>query len=280
MDAQSPDGHDAARTADDGVVIATERLTRRYGDTLAVDRLNLQVRAGEVFGLLGPNGAGKTTTILMILGLTEPTSGTATILGLDPVRHPLQVKRQVGYLPDAVGFYDHLTARQNLRFTAELNALDAAEAEERIDELLGRVRLETVADQRVATFSRGMRQRLGIADALVKRPRVLILDEPTIAIDPRGVEEVLSLIRWLRDTQETTVLLSSHLLHQVQEVCDRVGLFVSGRLVAQGSVHDLAATVGVDDTRGALDEIYRRYFTATDSTGAGREDDDEHHDDG
>lgn len=248
-------------------VVRTEGLTRRYGDTLAVDHLDLEVRAGEVFGLLGPNGAGKTTTILMLLGLTEPTEGRATVLGLDPVRSPLLVKRQVGYLPDAVGFYEGLTARQNLRFTAELNALESDDAERRIGELLERVGLETVGDQPVGTFSRGMRQRLGIADALVKRPRVLILDEPTIAIDPRGVEEVLDLIRWLRDEQQVTVLLSSHLLHQVQEVCDRVGLFVAGQLVAVGSVHDLATSMGIADRHGALDEIYRRYFTAADSTG-------------
>ena len=259
-------------------IVVTEGLTRRYGDTLAVDHLDLEVRAGEVFGLLGPNGAGKTTTILMLLGLTDPTGGTARVLGLDPARSPLLVKRQVGYLPDAVGFYEGLTARENLRFTAELNALDRDDAEQRIDELLHRVGLETVADQQVGTFSRGMRQRLGIADALVKRPRVLILDEPTIAIDPRGVEEVLDLIRWLRDEQQVTVLLSSHLLHQVQEVCDRVGLFVDGRLVAVGSVHDLAASMGIADRHGALDEIYRRYFTAADSTGTSREDHDDRDD--
>lgn len=261
-----------SRDTDGDVVIVTDGLTRHYGDTVAVDRLDLEIRAGEVFGLLGPNGAGKTTTILMLLGLTEPTEGTARVLGLDPVRDPLLVKRQVGYLPDAVGFYDNLTARQNLRFTADLNAVAPDQVDDRIGGLLERVGLETVADQPVQTFSRGMRQRLGIADALVKQPRVLILDEPTIAIDPRGVEEVLDLIRWLRDDQGVTVLLSSHLLHQVQEVCDRVGLFVSGRLVAAGSIHDLAATVGVEDTRGALDEIYRRYFTAADSTGTSPED--------
>ena len=259
------------------VVVQTRGLTRRYGATVAVDHLDLDVHAGEVFGLLGPNGAGKTTTILMLLGLTEPTEGSASVLGLDPVTSPLQVKRQVGYLPDAVGFYEQLTARQNLRFTAELNAVPPDRTEPRIVEVLEQVGLETVADQRVGTFSRGMRQRLGVADALVKQPRVLVLDEPTIAIDPRGVEEILELIRWLRDEQQVTVLLSSHLLHQVQEVCDRVGLFVDGRLVAAGSVGDLAAATGVEDRRGALDEIYRRYFTADDSIGtAERSADDQH----
>src|SRR5699024_2655156 len=161
------------------------------------------------------------------------------------------------YLPDAVGFYDDLTARQNLRFTGELNGLKRSEIDERSADLLGRVGLADVADDRVGTYSRGMRQRLGVADALLKDPRGLVLDEPTIAIDPRGVEQMLDLVRWLRDTRGVSVLLSTHLLHQVQEVCDRVGLFVAGEMVAVGSVAELAADLGVEDTAGALDEIYR-----------------------
>ncbi len=219
--------------------IITEHLTKRYGSITAVDCLDLSLDRGEVFGLLGPNGAGKTTTILMLLGLTEPSAGQSRVEGYDPVREPLQVKRLVGYLPDNVGFYPDLTGRQNLRYSATLNRLPRAEAEERIDALLEQVGLSEAGDRPAGTYSRGMRQRLGIADALVKAPRILILDEPTIGIDPEGIRELLVLIRTLSHEQGITILLSSHLLHQVQEVCDRVGLFVAGRLIAVGPVEDL-----------------------------------------
>jgi ABC-2 type transport system ATP-binding protein len=221
-------------------VVVAEGLTKRYGERIAVDHLDLEIRRGEVFGLLGPNGAGKTTTVLMLLGLSEPTEGRVRVLGLDPTRDPLAVKARVGYLPDAVGFYGTMTGRENLRYTTRLNAIPAREAEQRIEEVLTQVGLTDAADRPTEQYSRGMLQRLGIADALVKRPEVLVLDEPTIAIDPRGVQELLELIRRLRDEQGVTVLLSSHLLHQVQEVCDRVGIFVAGRLVAVGTVDELA----------------------------------------
>jgi len=219
--------------------IHTVGLTKRYEEATVVDGLDLEIPTGEVFGLLGPNGAGKTTTILMLLGLTEPTAGTMEILGLDPRRHPLEVKRRVGYLPDAVGFYDDLTGRQNLRFTARLNHID--EMEDTIERLLVEVGLAHAADQPAGEYSRGMKQRLGLADALVKDPSILILDEPTTAIDPEGVAEILDLIRRLAVEEEVTVLLSSHLLNQVQAVCDRVAIFVAGSVVAQGTPHDLAA---------------------------------------
>jgi ABC-2 type transport system ATP-binding protein len=220
-------------------VVAARGLTKRYGDKVAVDRLDLEVRPGEVFGLLGPNGAGKTTTILMLLGLAEPTAGSARVVGLDPTREPLTVKRRVGYLPDQVGFDEHLTGRQNLRYTARLNRIADDEADQRISDLLSRVGPASVADRAFGTYSRGMRQRLGIAEVLVKDPQVAILDEPTVAIDPEGVAEILTLIRSLAD-DGMAVLLSSHLLQQVQSVCDRVGIFVDGRLVASGAVQELA----------------------------------------
>jgi ABC-2 type transport system ATP-binding protein len=228
------------RAPEERLAIRTERLTKRYGEVTAVDRLNLKVRAGEIFGLLGPNGAGKTTTILMLLGLTEPTDGKAEVVGLDPARHPLEVKSQVGYLPDNVGFYGNLTGRENLRYTARLNGLRGAEAEERIEGLLGRVGLTEAADGKVETYSRGMRQRLGIADALVKGPDVLILDEPTANIDPQGVADILALIHSLARERGVAMLISSHLLHQVQEVCDRVAIFRSGKIVGQGTMAALA----------------------------------------
>jgi ABC-2 type transport system ATP-binding protein len=225
-------------------VIRTRRLTKRYGTLTAVDNLDLEIYPGEIFGLLGQNGAGKTTTILMLLGLTEPTSGEAQVMGLDPEREPRQVKRRVGYLPDAVGFYGGLTGRQNLRYTATLNGLRQEAAESAIGVVLEQVGLSDRADDRVETYSRGMRQRLGIADALVKSPDLLILDEPTTAIDPLGVVEILDLLRRLVNERGLAILLSSHLLTQVQSVCDRIGIFAAGRLVGQGTVDELAATFG------------------------------------
>jgi ABC-2 type transport system ATP-binding protein len=223
------------------VVIRTVGLEKTYGERTAVRSLDLEVRQGEVFGLLGPNGAGKTTTILMLLGLTEPTGGTAEVLGLDPARNPLRVKRHVGYLPDNVGFYGGMTGRENLRYTAKLNGIDGKAATTRIDELLRVVGLPDAGDRNVETYSRGMRQRLGLADALVKSPSVVILDEPTTSIDPVGVVEVLELVRSLAHEQGVAVLLSSHLLHQVQQVCDRISIFVSGDIVAMGTVAEIAA---------------------------------------
>lgn len=223
-------------------VIETKNLTKRYGSTTAVDGLDLTIRQGEVFGLLGPNGSGKTTTILMLLGLTEPSSGEVRILGYDPARKPLQVKARVGYLPDSVGFYDDLTALENLRYIARLNRLNPLESEARVRSALTRMGLGEVMNRRVATFSHGMRQRLGMADVLIKNPEVVILDEPTLGLDPEAARAFLELVRGLKK-DGFTVLLSSHLLHQVQAVCDRVGLFRNGKMVLQGTVTSLAQDV-------------------------------------
>ncbi len=223
----------------DKAVIETVDLTKVYGNVTAVDRLNLTVGQGEIFGFLGPNGAGKTTTILMLLGLTEPTSGTARVGGFDPAREPLKVKRVAGYLPENVGFYSDLTARQNLRYIAELNGLRRKDAEAMIAEALEAVGLADVADKEVGKFSKGMKQRLGIADVLIKNPRLVILDEPTTGIDPEGVRHILDLIVSMAHDRGITVVLSSHLLHQVQEICDRVGIIFKGRMVAQGSIREL-----------------------------------------
>ncbi|HET7472207.1 MAG TPA: ABC transporter ATP-binding protein [Candidatus Limnocylindrales bacterium] len=239
--ARRPAGDDRPRAP-----IRTRGLTKAYGDLLAVDHLDLEVQAGEIFGLLGQNGAGKTTTILMLLGLTEPTEGQARVVGLDPARRPLEVKRRVGYLPDAVGFYSDLSGRENLRYTASLNRIPRDEAEEAIDEAIEQVGLSARADDKTETYSRGMLQRLGIADALIKDPDVLILDEPTTAIDPLGVTEILDLLRRLVEERQMAILLSSHLLNQVQHVCDRIGIFAAGRLIGQGSMRELATRFGED----------------------------------
>jgi ABC-2 type transport system ATP-binding protein len=224
-------------------LIEVEGLVKRYGEREAVAGIDFQVDRGEVFGLLGPNGAGKTTTILTLLGLTEPSEGRVRVCGMDPERDAVAVKRRVGYLPDAVGFYNDLTGRQNLRYTARLNELDEDAAEERIESLLDDVGLGADGDRVVGGYSRGMKQRLGVADAILKEPDVVVLDEPTASIDPAGATEILDLISALAHQRGHAVLLSSHLLNQVQEVCDRVGIFVAGKIVAQGTPEDLARSL-------------------------------------
>jgi ABC-type multidrug transport system, ATPase component len=222
--------------------IQTENLTKRYGSVVAVRDLNLTVEEGEVFGILGPNGSGKTTTILMLLGLTDPSAGRISVLGRDPVREPLAVKRRVGYLPDSVGFYEELSGRENLRYTAALNGLPSRKTEAKIGELLEAMGLTEAADRPVRTYSRGMKQRLGLADVLLKEPELVILDEPTLGLDPQAAHEFLGLIRRLKEGG-MTVILSSHLLHQVQAVCDRVGLFKKGEMGLVGRVGELAKRV-------------------------------------
>lgn len=220
-------------------IIKISGLTKVYGEKRAVDNLYLTVGKGEVFGLLGPNGAGKTTTVLMLLGLTEPTEGFAWIDGHDCIREPIAVKRIVGYLPDNVGFYNDLTGRENLRFTGRLNELSGDFLEQRIEELLERVGMTEAADKKAGTYSRGMKQRLGIADVLMKDPKVIIMDEPTLGIDPQGMRELLELIRQLAEEDKRTIMISSHQLQQIQQVCDRVGIFVKGKLIACGPIETL-----------------------------------------
>lgn len=224
----------------DEPIIELTGLTKKYGQFTAVDHLDLSIGKGEIFGLLGPNGAGKSTTILMMLGLTEPTSGFIKVCGKDPVREPVAVKRKVGYLPDSVGFYEDYSGLENLLYTAQLNGINKTEAVDRAESLLKRVGLYQDASKKAGTYSRGMRQRLGLADVLIKRPEIIILDEPTLGIDPEGIIELLALIRQLSKEQDITILLSSHHLHQVQEVCDRIGLFVKGKLLAEGNITALA----------------------------------------
>ena len=223
-------------------VIRAEALTKRYGTAVAVDRVDLSIEAGRVFGLLGPNGAGKTTTILMLLGLTEPTSGRARLAGFDPLRQPLEVKRRVGYMPDQVGFYDNLSGIANLSYTARLARIPAGEIDRRIATALARVGLVEAGRKAVRTYSRGMRQRLAIAEILMKQASVAILDEPTGGLDPQATREFLDLIRSLRH-DGMTILLSSHLLDLVQSVCDEVALFNNGRIGLSGRVDQLLLEV-------------------------------------
>ena len=215
-------------------------LTKKYGDHIAVNNLNLSIEKGEIFGLLGPNGAGKSTTILMLLGLTEVDSGSVKVCGIDSSRYPLEVKRKVGYLPEDVGFYNDYSGLQNLMYIARLNDIPEEEAKRAALEILQEVGLEDVKDSKVASYSRGMRQRLGLADVLIKNPEVIILDEPTLGLDPEGVKKFLQLIVRLSRKKGITVLFSSHHLHQIQQVCDRVGIFVKGKMLAEGKISSLA----------------------------------------
>ena len=223
-------------------VIEAQNLTKRYNGVPVVNAVSFNVAEGEIFGLLGPNGAGKTTTILMLLGLSDISGGQARVLGFDPVREPLAVKRRVGYMPDAVGFYDNLTAADNLHYTGRLIGLERDERHEKIRAALDQVGLHDVANKPVETFSRGMKQRLGLAEILMKEAQIAILDEPTSGLDPQATLELLDVIRNLKN-QNVTVLLSSHLLDRVQSVCDRVALFSEGNIVLLGTVGELGRQV-------------------------------------
>ena len=219
-------------------VIETENLKKAYGKFVAVDGINLQIAEGEVYGFLGPNGAGKTTTILMLMGFCEPTTGQVRITGYDPAREPIKVKKVVGYMPEKIGFYDDLTARENLEYTGRLNGFYGKVLTDKINDLLNDVGLSDKANQLVGKFSHGMKQRLGIADVMIKEPKIAIFDEPTSGIDPEGTEHVLNLIKNMA-SRKVTVVISSHQLHQVQRICTQVGIFTKGKIVASGPVDKL-----------------------------------------
>jgi ABC-2 type transport system ATP-binding protein len=221
-------------------IIQIRDLSKSYGSFRAVDKLNLDVYKGEIFGLLGPNGAGKTTTILMMLGLTEPSGGSVNVCGYRSTSNPIAVKRKVGYMPDSLGFYDNMTALDNLIYIARLNGFGENEAMRRALDMMEIVGLAADKDKKTGTYSRGMKQRLGLAEVLIKGPEVIVLDEPTLGIDPTGVKDFLTLIKSLSREQGITVLLSSHHLHHVQQICDRVGIFVKGKLLAQGTIDTLS----------------------------------------
>ncbi len=227
-------------------------LVKRYKEVLAVDNIDLNVQVGDVYGFLGPNGAGKTTTLRMALGLIMPTEGTVELFGRDPIRHGAAALQGVAGFVEAPRFYPYMTARKNLELLA---ALDGGGAKQRIDEVLQIVELAPRGGHRVGGYSHGMRQRLGIAAALLRRPRLLILDEPATGLDPAGMRDMRLLIRRLAD-EGITVLLSSHQLPEVQELCDRVAIVDRGRVVYEGALADLRRQGGAgyrlrstDDTR-------------------------------
>ena len=242
-------------------IIVTEELTKIYRQQVAVDHLTFTVNEGEIFGFLGPNGAGKTTTLLMLLGLTQPTSGRARVLNIDPSREPIKVKSTVGYLQENMGFYADLTGRQMLQFVAELNGIRGPAANQKIEDALEVVGLADETAKKIAAYSRGMRQRLGIAELLIKDCRVAFLDEPTLGLDPDATQRIMSLIEGLAREQRMSILLCSHQLHQVQKICDRVGIMIKGRLVAHGALDQLAREkFGVGREEYTLEEIYMKYF--------------------
>jgi ABC-2 type transport system ATP-binding protein len=244
-DAPSPPG-------DEAPPVRARGLVKRYKEVLAVDHIDLNVRAGDVYGFLGPNGAGKTTTLRMALGLITPTEGTVELFGRDPLRQGARALEGVAGFVEAPRFYPYLTARKNLQLLA---ALDGDGAATRIDEVLDVVELSPRAGHKVGGYSHGMRQRLGIAAALLRRPRLLILDEPATGLDPAGMRDMRALIRRLAG-EGITVLLSSHQLPEVQELCDRVAIVDTGRVVYEGALADLRRQGGAgyrlrtsDDTR-------------------------------
>jgi len=242
-------------------IIQTTGLTKRYDHQIAVDHLDFQVLEGEIFGFLGPNGAGKTTTLLMLLGLSRPTEGEAQVCGLDPERKAMEVKRRVGYLPENVGFYGDMNAVQSLEYIADLNRLPKSEAQDRIQEALKLVGLSENLRKPVSAYSRGMKQRLGIAEVLLKEPKVLFLDEPTLGLDPDGAAKLIELVHSLNQGKKISVLLSSHHLQQVQKISHRVGIMIKGRMVAEGSIEALAEEkFGVGEEKFTLEEIYMKYF--------------------
>ena len=235
-------------------VIEVKGLVKKYFDKPVVNNVSFDVFRGDIFGFLGPNGSGKTTTILMILGLIEPDEGEIKVLGLDPIRDSIKIKRRVGYLPENVGFYNDLTAKENLAYIGELNNIKGKELDKKIDEVLEIVGLFDDKERLVEEFSRGMRQRLGIAEVLIKDPEIIFFDEPTLGLDPEGITSILNLIKRLAEEKNITVLLSSHLLHQVQRICNRVGIMNRGNLVMCGELKELLKD------KESLEEIYLRYF--------------------
>jgi ABC-2 type transport system ATP-binding protein len=231
-------------------VIETFQLTKNYGDLTAVDQLDMTVHEGEIFGFLGPNGAGKTTTILMLMGLSVPSSGTAVVGGYDIIEESREVRKVASILPEYSSVYGNLTAAENLNYIGRLNDLSKAERDERIDEMLKIVGMSEWKDSKAETFSRGMKQRVGIAAALIKQPKLVFLDEPTLGLDPVGTREIRELILRLNKEQGLTVVLTSHLLPEVQMTCSRVGIINKGRLVITETMENLTKEMtGSEDRR-------------------------------
>lgn len=231
-------------------VVETSKLTKMYGDFTAVNELDLEVETGEIFGFLGPNGAGKTTTVLMLMGLSMPTSGTAVVGGFDIVEQSRDVRTIASVLPEYSSLYGDLTAFDNLDYIGQLNDMPKEERENRIHEILEIVSMSEWADTKYESFSRGMKQRVGIASTMMKNPKVVFLDEPTLGLDPIGTLDIRKLILSLKKDQGLTVVMTSHLLHEVQMTCDRIGILNRGKLVLKETMKNLNRTMtGGEDRR-------------------------------
>lgn len=215
------------------IMIRTENLTKVYDGVKAVDAVSLNIKKGDVFGFLGPNGSGKSTTMGMMVGLIEPTAGKCFVNEIDVIQHPLEVKKIIGYMPDGLGFYDNLNARQNLKYFSEFYGIPPAEADKRISELLEYVGLKGV-EKKTEGFSRGMRQRLGLASALLNDPEVIFMDEPTNGLDPQGVIQIRNVIKDL-SAKGKTICFSSHVLEEVHHVCKSIGIISNGKIIANGT---------------------------------------------
>jgi len=242
-------------------IIETHNLSKTYGNQVAVDDLTFSIEEGEIFGFLGPNGSGKTTTLLMLLGLTEPTSGWARVAGFNPTKEAIKVKEIVGYIPENIGFYDDMNAIENLLFIARLNNIPDSVSSPKIKDALERVGLKDEAEKKLGAYSRGMRQRLGIAEIYLKDPRIVFLDEPTLGLDPDGTTKIIEYIQSLSTDKNMTIFLSSHDLKQVQKISNRIGIMINGRMIAVGPIEKLAKEkLGVEDKAISLDDVYMKYF--------------------
>ncbi|MBU6500658.1 MAG: ABC transporter ATP-binding protein [Patescibacteria group bacterium] len=232
-------------------IIAAENLSKSYGSNKAVDGLNLHIKKGEFFGFLGPNGAGKTTTIRIITGILKPDSGTVAIDG-NASGDKQKIAQTIGVIPESRGFYDWMTAVEYLGFFADLYGIAGKEKEGRINSLLTEVDLLKRKHSRIGTYSRGMRQRLGLARALINNPQILFLDEPTLGLDPQGQEDIQLLLKKL-NTKGVTVFLSSHLLNEVSNLCSRIGIINNGVLIAEGTVNELREKTKLDKDKTLTD---------------------------
>ncbi|MDR3690638.1 MAG: ATP-binding cassette domain-containing protein [Fimbriimonas sp.] len=238
-------------------LLETKSLTRRFDVLTAVDHVSFAVRESEVFGLVGPNGAGKSTMIKMMTTLLRPTSGTATICGYDIVKQSASVRRQIGYVPQMVSADGDLTAKENLLLVATLYDVPKAERRERAEEALEFMNLADVADKRVRQFSGGMIRRLEIAQSMLHRPKMLFLDEPTVGLDPVARSSVWDHILELRDRYQTTILLTTHLMDEVENLCDRMGVMHHGKMVAVGTSAELKTATG--DPKATLDDVFIKF---------------------
>ena len=247
-------------------MIKVEHLTKYYGDFLAVDDLSFQIAEGHVYGFLGPNGAGKTTTMNIMTGCLSPTSGSVTVGGFDILAEPEQVKRLIGYLPEQPPLYLNETPLEYLRFVGEAKGLRGEELDRQISEVIGQVKIREVAHRRISALSKGYRQRVGIAQALLGSPKVIILDEPTVGLDPLQIIEIRDLIRQLG--QAHTVILSSHILSEVQAICEKILIIAHGKLLAFGEPDRLERSLlsagEIDFTTEADEQTVRSILSRVD----------------